>query len=228
MDGDPARRLPSAADLAERLLHLDQRRAEIEEKERLAREAAARAEAEAAAAAARLRAARFRKLAAAFAVLALLAIAGGVLSLWQARVAWVARAEAERGKSAATTAMQRENAALKTAEEYYRALFKPDPTGPHNRNEKLPALRGAIMDRHGKQLARSIPLSTIVVDKNYFMNPNQAVYSLAHQMACKEPGWHELDAIRQRNRINWLCDYRPSFRRKWMHACGNSSQSVAQ
>ena len=91
VDGDPARRLPSAADLAERLLHLDQRRSEIEdrerlvraeivENERLARESAARAKAEAAALADRVRLSRFRKLAAAFAVLALLAVTGGVLT----------------------------------------------------------------------------------------------------------------------------------------------------
>ena len=82
VDGDPARRLSSAADLAERLLSLDGRRAEIEEHERFSRAEAARVEAEVAAVAARLRAARFRRLAAAFAVLALLAIASGM-------VAWV-------------------------------------------------------------------------------------------------------------------------------------------
>ncbi len=46
VDGDPARRLPSAAELAERLLHLDRRHAEITEEERLTREGTARAEAE--------------------------------------------------------------------------------------------------------------------------------------------------------------------------------------
>lgn len=89
VDGDPARRLPSAADLSDRLLHLDQRRTEIAEKERLAGEAAARAESEAAAVAARIRATRLGKLAAGFAVLALLAIAGGVM-------AWVNQRKADR------------------------------------------------------------------------------------------------------------------------------------
>ncbi len=92
VDGDPARRLPSAADLAGRLLHLDERRAEIVEKERLIREATALAEAEAAALADRVRLARLRKLATAFAVLALLAIVG-------AATAWIALGEVGRKKA---------------------------------------------------------------------------------------------------------------------------------
>ncbi|MCX6879262.1 MAG: hypothetical protein NTW21_36480 [Verrucomicrobia bacterium] len=49
VDKDPTRRLPSAADLAERLLSLDPRRAKIAEQKHLARAEAARAEAEVAA-----------------------------------------------------------------------------------------------------------------------------------------------------------------------------------
>ncbi|MES2924508.1 MAG: protein kinase [Verrucomicrobiota bacterium] len=81
VDGDPARRLPSATELADRLLHLDLRREEIKGRESLARVEAARVAAVAAATAARQRTARFRKLAAAFAVLALLALASG-LQAW--------------------------------------------------------------------------------------------------------------------------------------------------
>ncbi|MCX6878942.1 MAG: protein kinase [Verrucomicrobia bacterium] len=99
VDGDPARRLPSAADLAERLLHLDQRRAEIAEQEHLARAEAARAEAETATTAARLRAARLRKLAAAFAVLALLAIVGGALAWINQRKAATALDEVEEKRA---------------------------------------------------------------------------------------------------------------------------------
>jgi len=103
VDGDPARRLPSATDLTERLLNLDQRRAEEAEKERLAREAAARTEAEAAAAVARLRAARSRKLAAAFAGLALLAAAGGLFGWRGKREAEQKRLEANKNWALAQT-----------------------------------------------------------------------------------------------------------------------------
>ncbi len=110
VEGDPARRLPSAADLAERLLTLEVRRVAILENEGVARETAARAEAEAAALAARAeaeaaalaaraRAIRFRKLAAAFAILAVLAIVGGVLARMNQHKADAALGEVARRKA---------------------------------------------------------------------------------------------------------------------------------
>ena len=95
VDGDPTRRLASAAALAERLQNLDQRRWQIEENERLAREAAACAKFEAAAKDARERTARMRKLAAVFGLLALLALAGGALAWKNQRRAAAALAEVE-------------------------------------------------------------------------------------------------------------------------------------
>ena len=74
VDGDPARRLPSAADLAERLLTLEERRAEISKKEQLASEVKMRAEAETAARAARDRYWRLRKFVGAFALVTVTAI----------------------------------------------------------------------------------------------------------------------------------------------------------
>lgn len=108
VDGDPARRLPSAANLAKRLFHLDQRRAEIAERERLTHEAAARAESEAAAIAARFRAARLLKLTSAFAVLTLLAISGGVL-------AWINQRKADLARENETQARQKAQAAEESA-----------------------------------------------------------------------------------------------------------------
>ena len=95
VDGDPARRLPSATALAERLLNLDQRRKKIEENERLAREAAACVRFEAAVREAREHTARLRKLAGIFGLLALLAIAGGALAWKNQRKAAAALAEVE-------------------------------------------------------------------------------------------------------------------------------------
>ena len=79
VDGDPARRLHSATNLAERLLTLDARRAEILENERRAREATSRAEAEAAAAEARIRRNRKRRTAVGLLLLGLICTAGGWL-----------------------------------------------------------------------------------------------------------------------------------------------------
>src|ERR1043166_6045092 len=119
VDGDPARRLSSAADLADRLLHLEERRAEIAEKDRIAREASARAEAEASAKAARIRAARLRKLAVAFAVLALLAAVGGMFAWVNQPKADAARAEVVQQKSE----VERKKAEVDRKNAEYRAML---------------------------------------------------------------------------------------------------------
>jgi len=72
------------------------------------------------------------------------------------------------------------------------------------RVEKLPALRGMIVDRRDEPLAKSIPVSTLFVDKNHLFDPKIASYGLAYQEASAEPGWNDLDAGKQRRRINSL------------------------
>lgn len=73
-----------------------------------------------------------------------------------------------------------------------------------HRIEKLPALRGMIVDRREEPLAKSIPVSTVFVDKNHLHDPKLAAYGLAYQQASAEAGWNELDATAQRRRINGL------------------------
>jgi cell division protein FtsI/penicillin-binding protein 2 len=73
-----------------------------------------------------------------------------------------------------------------------------------HRIEKLPALRGMIVDRREEPLAKSIPVSTVFVDKNHLYDPKLASYGLAYQKASSEPGWDALDATAQRRRINGL------------------------
>ncbi|MBN8460006.1 MAG: penicillin-binding protein 2 [Verrucomicrobia bacterium] len=72
------------------------------------------------------------------------------------------------------------------------------------RIEKLPATRGMILDRNEEPLARSIPVATLFVDKNHLMDPKLASYCLAWQEASAEEGWEELDAAKQKRRINGL------------------------
>ncbi|MCX6878948.1 MAG: protein kinase, partial [Verrucomicrobia bacterium] len=132
VDGDPTRRLPSAAELAERLETLDQRRAEIAEKERLTRAEAARIEAEAATVAARQRTARLRKLTAAFAILSLLATSGGILTLVKQREATTQRdlATLERNRAIAQETKanhQVREAAQKAWGAARQALDRDDP-----------------------------------------------------------------------------------------------------
>ena len=73
-----------------------------------------------------------------------------------------------------------------------------------HRIEKLPAIRGMIVDRREEPLAKSIPVATVFVDKNHLLDPKLASYGLAYQEASLEPGWNELDAAKQRRRISAL------------------------
>jgi cell division protein FtsI/penicillin-binding protein 2 len=74
----------------------------------------------------------------------------------------------------------------------------------YHRIEKLPALRGMIVDRREEPLAKSIPVSTVFVDKNHLSDPKLAAYGLAYEEASAEQGWNELDEAGRRRRINAL------------------------
>jgi len=73
-----------------------------------------------------------------------------------------------------------------------------------HRIEKLPALRGMIVDRREEPLAKSIPVSSVYIDKNHLNDPKIASYGLAYQEASAEPGWNELEPALQRRRISSL------------------------
>ena len=74
----------------------------------------------------------------------------------------------------------------------------------YHSKEKLPASRGLIVDRNEEPLAKSIPVSTLFVDKNHLLDAKLASFGLAYQEASAEAGWNELDPAKQRRRINGL------------------------
>lgn len=74
----------------------------------------------------------------------------------------------------------------------------------YHRKEKLPAVRGMIVDRREEPMAKSIPVSTVFVDKNHLMDPKLASFGLAYWEASEEPGWSDLDPAKRRRRINGL------------------------
>ena len=74
----------------------------------------------------------------------------------------------------------------------------------YHRIEKLPAIRGMIVDRHEEPLAKSIPVSTVFVDKNHLFDPKLAAFGLAYQEASTEDGWNQLDDAARRRRIHTL------------------------
>ncbi|MEN9975218.1 MAG: hypothetical protein RLZZ282_1224, partial [Verrucomicrobiota bacterium] len=73
-----------------------------------------------------------------------------------------------------------------------------------HRVEKLPAIRGMIVDRREEPLAKSIPVSTVYVDKNHLYDAKLASYGLAYRKASEQPGWNQLDAGKQRKKIDAL------------------------
>ena len=184
VDGDPARRLPSAADLAERLLHLEQRRAEIEEQELLAREAAARVEAEAAVATARLRAARFRKLSSAFAVLALLAVTGGVLAWMNQRKATTALGKVREQ----TVKVEEQKAQVESKNTEYRSMLAEAARSDRLvAEEKLQAGHEREAFAHLARACEYDPGSTLAAEKamaalNTWQHPLPMMVLAGHQM----------------------------------------------
>jgi cell division protein FtsI/penicillin-binding protein 2 len=74
----------------------------------------------------------------------------------------------------------------------------------YHRTEKLPAIRGMIVDRQEEPLAKSIPVATVFVDKNHLQDPKLASYGLAYQQASSEPGWEALDEADRKRRISGL------------------------
>jgi len=70
-----------------------------------------------------------------------------------------------------------------------------------HRLEKLPAMRGMIVDRHEEPLARCIPMATLFVDKNHLLDPKLASFGLAYAEASNEPGWDEMDTAKRKRRV---------------------------
>ncbi len=85
-----------------------------------------------------------------------------------------------------------------------RQRYAESSSRAYQRTEKLPAIRGMIVDRHEEPLAKSIPVSTVYIDKKHLLDPNLASYGLAYQQASGEAGWADLDPVKRRRRINGL------------------------
>lgn len=71
----------------------------------------------------------------------------------------------------------------------------------YDRSEVLPGLRGKIVDRHEEVLAKSIALSTVMVDANLMNDPVVVVNALAHERASSEEGWDALTGDEQARKV---------------------------
>jgi cell division protein FtsI/penicillin-binding protein 2 len=69
------------------------------------------------------------------------------------------------------------------------------------RIERIPAIRAMIVDRNDETIAKSIPVSSIYVDKNHLLDPKLAAYGLAYDRVSKESNWEELSPEDKLKRI---------------------------
>ena len=70
-----------------------------------------------------------------------------------------------------------------------------------HRTEILTASRGMIVDRHEEPLAKTIPVSSVWVDKMHLNDPKLASLALAYHTASAAPDWIDLDSAVRRKRI---------------------------
>ncbi|MCE2960133.1 MAG: peptidoglycan D,D-transpeptidase FtsI family protein [Akkermansiaceae bacterium] len=83
-----------------------------------------------------------------------------------------------------------------------RKRYAESAAKAYHRIEKIPAIRGMIVDRNEETIAKSIPVSSIYVDKNHLLDPKLASFGLAYEKVSKEPGWDELDPEDKLKRIH--------------------------
>ena len=75
-----------------------------------------------------------------------------------------------------------------------RQRYAASSAKAYHRTEIIPASRGMIVDRNGEPIAKSIPVSSIYVDKNHLMDPKIASYGLAYMEASEAEGWEKASA----------------------------------
>ncbi len=82
-----------------------------------------------------------------------------------------------------------------------RKRYAESSAKAYHRIERIPAIRGMIVDRNEETIAKSIPVSSIYVDKNHLLDPKLASFGLAYEKVSKETGWDDLDPEDQLKRI---------------------------
>lgn len=85
-----------------------------------------------------------------------------------------------------------------------RQVYAASSRKAFDRKEILVAVRGMIVDRNEEPIAKSIPVSTLYVDKIHLNDPKIASYALAFLQAREVDGWADLDPAAQRRRIHAL------------------------
>lgn len=82
-----------------------------------------------------------------------------------------------------------------------RQRYAASSSKAFHRVERLPAIRGMIVDRNGEPIAKSIPVATVFVDKNHLYDPKLASFGLAYMEASEDSSWKKLSAEARVRRI---------------------------
>jgi cell division protein FtsI/penicillin-binding protein 2 len=85
-----------------------------------------------------------------------------------------------------------------------RKRYAESSAKAYHRIERIPAIRGMIVDRNEETIAKSIPVSSIYVDKNHLLDPKIVSTGLAYEKASKETGWHQLGPEDRLKRVRAL------------------------
>lgn len=73
-----------------------------------------------------------------------------------------------------------------------------------HRVERLPAIRGMIVDRNQDPIAKSIPVSSVFIDKKHLNDQKLTSFGLAYMEASSDPLWHKLSAQQQARQVRAL------------------------
>ncbi len=83
-----------------------------------------------------------------------------------------------------------------------RQRYAASAAKAYHRVERLPAIRGMIVDRNEDPIAKSIPVASIFVDKNHLLDPKLASFGLAYQELSQDPAFNKLSPEDRRRRIH--------------------------
>ncbi len=85
-----------------------------------------------------------------------------------------------------------------------RQRYAESSAKAYQRTEVIPAIRGMIVDRNEQPIAKSIPVSSIYVDKHHLLDPKLASFGLAYKEAKAQVGWAELSEEDRVRRIHQM------------------------
>lgn len=82
-----------------------------------------------------------------------------------------------------------------------RQKYRERARAAYDRSEILRGFRGNIVDRNDEVLAKSIGLSTMMVDAKLLQDPVVVVRALAYKRASTEPGWDQLGSDEKARKV---------------------------